>query len=71
MNIEQMILEASGGISKDTLSGDGVRRFAALVAEECAKICDLETGEHSELSIEFAHDAARLCARNVRDAFRQ
>jgi len=71
MNIEQMIGEANHGASDGTLNQDAARRFAALVAEECAKVCDLEASGDGELSGEQETDAARICARNIRDAFRQ
>ena len=71
MNIEQMIREAKHGASEGPLDHDAVRRFAALVAEECAKVCDLEANGEGELSGEPETDAARICARNIRDAFRQ
>jgi hypothetical protein len=71
MDIEQMIQLASHGASHDTLNGDAVGRFAVLVAEECAKVCDIEANGEGELSGEAQTDAARICARNIRDAFRQ
>jgi len=71
MNIEQMIRLASHGASDDSLAGDAVARFAVLVAEECAKVCDIEADGQGELSGEAQTDAARICARNIRDAFRQ
>jgi len=71
MNIEQMIREANHGANDQRLDQDAARRFAALVAEECAKVCDLEASGEGELSGEPETDAARICARNIRDAFRQ
>ena len=71
MNIEQMIREANHGAGDGPLDQDAARRFAALVAEECAKVCDLEASGEGELSSEPETDAARICARNIRDAFRQ
>ena len=71
MNIEQMIREANHGASHETLDLEGAARFAVLVAEECAKVCDIEANGEGELSGEFETDAARVCARNIRDAFRQ
>lgn len=71
MNIEQMIREASHGARNETLDREWAMRFAALVAEECAKVCDIEADGHGELSGEPQTDAARVCARNIRDAFRQ
>jgi hypothetical protein len=71
MNIEQMIREANHGTSLATLDHDGAVRFAALVAEECAKVCDIEANGEGELEGEMQADAARTCARNIRDAFRQ
>ena len=71
MNIEQMIREANHGASHETLDQEGAVRFAVLVAEECAKVCDIEASGEGELSGELQTDAARICARNVRDAFRQ
>lgn len=66
-----MIREANHGASDSALNQDAARRFAALVAEECAKVCDLEASGKGELSGELETEAARICARNVRDAFRQ
>jgi hypothetical protein len=71
MNIEQMILEANHGARHETLDADAAARFAVLVAEECAKVCDIEASGEGELSGDLQTDAARLCARNIRDAFRQ
>jgi hypothetical protein len=71
VNIEQMIRVANHGASLETLDHDAARRFAALVAEECAKVCDLEASGEGELGGEPQTDAARICARNIRDAFRQ
>lgn len=71
MNIEQMVREASSGASGETLTGDGVRRFAALVAEECAKVCDIEADGRGQIHGDHEIDAARVCAKNIRDAFRQ
>jgi len=71
MNIEQLIREANHGTSRETLDHEGAMRFAALVAEECAKVCDLEADGHGELSGETETEAARVCARNIRDAYRQ
>ena len=62
--------ERRGG-EKEIPIHDAARRFTALVAEECAKVCDLEASGEGELSGEPETDAARLCARNIRDAFRQ
>ena len=71
MNIEQMIHEANHGATHATLDLEAAVRFAALVAEECAKVCDIEASGEGELSFELQTDAARVCARNIRDAFRQ
>jgi hypothetical protein len=71
MNIDQMIREANHGAGHGTLDREGAERFAALVAEECAKVCDIEASGEGELSGEAHTDAARVCARNIRDAYRQ
>ena len=71
MNIDQMIREANHGASYTTLDPEGALRFAALVAEECAKVCDFEASGQGELSLDLQPDAARVCARNIREAFRQ
>jgi len=71
MNIEQLIREANHGASHETLDREGAARFAVLVAEECAKVCDIEANGQGELSGEAETDAARICARNIRDAYRQ
>lgn len=71
MNIEQLIREANHGAGNMGLNEDAARRFAALVAEECAKVCDVEASGQGELSGEHEIEAARICARNIRDAFRQ
>ena len=71
MNIEQMIREANHGANQQVLDREGAARFAVLVAEECAKVCDIEASGQGELSGEAQIDAARVCARNIRDAFRQ
>ena len=66
-----MIQEANHGASERPLDQDAARRLVALVAEECVKVCDLEASGDGELSGEQETDAARICARNIRDAFRQ
>src|SRR5882757_10050349 len=60
MNIEQMIREANHGASHQTLDLEAAVRFAVLVAEECAKVCDIEANEQGELSGEAQTDAARV-----------
>ena len=71
MNIERLIREAHIGGGGESLSDDWIRRFAALVAEECAKVCDIEASGDGELTGDDELAAARLCAKNIRDAFRQ
>lgn len=50
-------------------STDWVRRFAARVAEECAKVCEQNVSTDTDWDNAYWNQSAERCAWKIRDKF--